>query len=120
MHELSLAAALLEQVTQVAAQQHAARVTSVHVVCGARLAIVPEFLQTAFEAVAEGTVAEGAGLQIDEEPLAARCRPCGTQFAPALDDYRCPACGQADVDLIAGCDLTLRTMVLEAAEPVVS
>lgn len=120
MHELSLATALLEQVAQLAAEQHAVRVTSVHVVCGARLAVVPEFLQTAFEAVAEGTAAEGAALQVDEEPLLVRCRPCGARYEPEVDDYRCPSCGQADVDFLAGSDLVLRAIVLEASEPVAS
>jgi hydrogenase nickel incorporation protein HypA/HybF len=113
MHEMSVAAALVEQLQRIAAEQHALRITEVEVQCGVMQQIVPEALQLAFEAASLDTPAAGAKLRIVEEGLTARCRGCGEQFQAAIDDYRCPRCKQADVELTSGRDILLRTVVCE-------
>jgi hydrogenase nickel incorporation protein HypA/HybF len=116
MHEFSLAAALLDQLLALAAAQHATRIATVHVRCGVLQQVVPEALELAFTAVTAETLAAGAHLELTVEPLAARCRTCQREFAPPLDDLRCPACRHADVDIVAGRDIVLQTVVCERAE----
>jgi hydrogenase nickel incorporation protein HypA/HybF len=113
MHEMSIASALMEQLLQLADQQHAARITDVEVHCGAMQQVVPESLRFAFEALSAGTLAAGATLRIVEEGLLAQCRSCGERFEAAIGDYRCPKCQAADVEIVAGRDIVLRTVVCD-------
>lgn len=113
MHELAIAENILEHVLRIAGEQRATRVLEVEVVCGVVQQIVPEALTLGFAAQSAGTAAEGAALKVTEEPVRARCRDCRAEFAAAIDDYRCPTCRRADVELVAGRDIVLKTVVCE-------
>lgn len=119
MHELSIALALLDELNALAAGQGLGRIERVEVEAGARRGIVPEALSLAFAEAARGGVAEGAELALSVLPTQARCRHCGLEFAPAVDDYACARCGQADVDILSGDEIVLRrvTGLLAAEEP---
>ena len=80
MHEMSIAAAMLDGVLQVAEQAGAARVEAVEVEIGVMKQVVPEALRVAWEAVRADTLADGAVLRIEEVPAAAECRRCGRRF----------------------------------------
>jgi hydrogenase nickel incorporation protein HypA/HybF len=82
----------------------------VTVAVGARRLVVPEALELAFATLSEGGPAEGARLRIEEVPLAARCRACGTSYAPRIDDYRCPGCARAEPEITAGNDILLTSL----------
>ena len=116
MHELSLAQELVHQLERLAAERGIARFTEVIVRCGAMQQVVPESLALAFEVLTPDTPAAGAKLKIVAEPIRARCRACGSSFEAAIDDYTCPACARADVEIIAGRDLVLQTVTGEAAD----
>lgn len=116
MHEMSIAASLMEQLQRIAAEQNAKRITEVEVVCGVMQQVVPEALELAFEALAQDTPAAEATLRIVEEPLVGTCRACNREYAPELDDFRCPACGLADPELTAGRDIVLKTVVVETED----
>ena len=47
---------------------------------GALCAVVPDSMQFCFDLATEGTVADGARLDIDVRPGAAHCRGCGEDF----------------------------------------
>ena len=111
MHELSIAMQLLDAVRAVAAEHHAACVELIDVHVGAMKLIVPEALEAAWEAVTEGTVAEGSRLVLTAQPLRGTCRECGRDFEPTLDNFLCPACGQADVEIVAGDEIVLMSVV---------
>lgn len=65
MHEQSLIEALMRQLEQVAAREGAAKVTAVHLWCGALSHFTPEHFREHFERVAVGTVAEGATVTVE-------------------------------------------------------
>lgn len=113
VHEMAIAEDLLRQVLAAAAQNQVRRVLSVELELGVQRLIVPEALEAAFEALAEGSVAQGAVLRMVEVPLEARCGGCGAQFAPSIDDYACPRCGEAMAELLAGNDIILRSLDAE-------
>ncbi len=114
MHEMSIATGILDTVLAVAAEHGAVRVEEVALEVGVMRLVVPEALAAAFEAVVAGTVVEGATLTQTEVPLQARCVPCGQAFNPTVDDFLCPACGQADVDILAGNDIILKSVVCQS------
>ena len=116
MHEMSLAAELIEQI-QVQAKQHGLiKVSRVEIEAGQMRGVVPEAMEAAFRAVSEGTVAEGAELVQIEVRAKARCRSCGKFFRPKMDDYRCPGCEHAEMSLVEGNDLILKSLSGEADE----
>ena len=75
--------------------------------------VVPEALQFAFEALAQGTPAEGGKLAIEEVPARFWCTTCAREFQ--ADDLfaDCPICHQPSGDLRAGRELELATVEVE-------
>jgi len=118
MHEASIAMAAIEQAVEAARQHGATRITRIALRIGALRQVVPEAMKLAFEACAIGTPAEGVVLDLQEEPVVARCRPCGRQFEPDLQaiSFACPQCGQADAELLAGNEIVLTSVECEQDE----
>ena len=106
MHEMALTQSVVDAVCAHAAGR---RVHSVKLEVGALCAVVPDAMTFCFELATEGTVADGASLEVDMRAGEARCRTCGAGFE--LNDLilLCP-CGSADVDVTAGRDLKILSM----------
>ncbi|MGW4244200.1 hydrogenase maturation nickel metallochaperone HypA/HybF [Nocardia sp. NPDC004722] len=111
MHEMAITQSVVDAVGEVAAGR---TVHSVTLDVGALCAVVPDAMLFCFELAAEGTVAQGANLEIHLVPGAARCRSCGAAFALPDLILLC-ACGSADVEVTAGQELRIRSM--EVSEP---
>ena len=95
MHELSIAESLVAIIKEEMDKHDVTRLMKVKVRYGQISAIVPEALETAFQALTQGTKMEGAKLETEEIPLRARCRSCGKEFSPQGDDLyimTCPFC----------------------------
>lgn len=106
MHEL----AITQSVVDAACDRAAGRpVRSIRIQVGALTAVVPQAMLFCFDLVTEGTVAEGASLQIEQCAGGAHCRSCGTDFALADTILLCP-CGSADVAVTAGRELQILSM----------
>jgi hydrogenase nickel incorporation protein HypA/HybF len=84
-------------------------VHSVKLEVGALCAVVPDAMTFCFELATEGTVADGARLDVDILPGAARCRSCDAHFELTDPILLCP-CGSADVEVLAGRDLRILSM----------
>jgi hydrogenase nickel incorporation protein HypA/HybF len=110
MHEMAIAVALLQQLESAAREHGLARIESVTVRTGVFRQVVPEALETAFAALAQGTRAEGAALRIELVPARARCRQCGHAFEPETDSFLCPQCHQADAEILEGDDIVLASL----------
>src|SRR3954447_15898831 len=77
MHELAIA----EQVVDTAIERgNGARVTRVVLHVGVLSAVLPDALRFCFDLVTEGTLAEGAVLEVVEIAGRARCRACGEEL----------------------------------------
>ena len=113
MHEMSIASSLVQQLLRIADEQHTGRITEVELVCGVMQQVVPEALQMAFEADTVDTPIAGATLKVVEEGLVARCRLCGERFDATIDNYMCPRCSAADVEIVVGRDIVLKSVVCE-------
>ncbi|AKS34754.1 hydrogenase maturation nickel metallochaperone HypA [Mycolicibacterium goodii] len=106
MHEMAITQSVVDAVCEQAAGR---RVHSVRLEVGALCAVVPDSMLFCFDLITEGTAADGARLDLDIRPGAARCRTCGAEFT--LDDpiLLCP-CGSADVEVTAGNELRILSM----------
>jgi hydrogenase nickel incorporation protein HypA/HybF len=111
VHELSIAHALVECVTEEAARRGADRVIAVSVRIGALSGVVSEALAFSFEVAALGTAAEGATLLIEDVPVTVFCPSCCVERTlPTIQDLRCPVCGAVTPDIREGRELEFTTM----------
>ncbi|SRR5690554_4690078 len=105
MHELSIAMSLIDLITQECKNHGVDRLKKVKVVAGELAGVVPEALKFSFEVVSEGTVAEGAELEIEVRPLQAICQDCSTEFIIEKMKFRCPQCESRNLKRSAGDEL---------------
>ena len=110
MHEMSIAVELMSQLEGIAAANGLATIEEVSISAGALRAIVPEALDMAFEAIAAGTCAAGAKLALETVAPRGRCRDCGEEFGVEVDNFACPHCNLANVELIAGNEIILASI----------
>ncbi len=106
MHELSIAQSIVATVCERAGKRP---VHSVRVRIGALTAVVPDAMQFCFALAVEGTVADGARLDIEHRPGTVHCRACGADTALRDVLLLCP-CGSADVAVTAGRELQIVSM----------
>lgn len=107
MHEMSLAVSLVRRLEAEASKAHLVRVTEVEVQVGTLQAVEPELFAEAFKAASLGTRSEGADIRVEPVKAEACCLICGEVYEPAWADYQCPACGQAEPQILQGRDMIL-------------
>ena len=110
MHEMALCAAVVELIEDAARAEGFASVRTVTLDLGALSHAAPEAMAFCFDAVARGTVAEGARLAIHRTPGAGWCAACAATVPLAERFAPCPRCGARDVQLTAGDELRLRDL----------
>jgi len=113
MHEMSLVASLMELIEETVARHGVRKVERVFLQAGRMASVEPMTLRSCFEALSEGTAAQGADLVIEEVPVQCSCRECTRVYRVERYDFRCPVCGSGDTELISGRELRLDR--LEAA-----
>lgn len=104
MHELSLMTNLLDAAVSAA---DGAPICALRIRVGPLSGVVVDALRFAFEALAPGTPAEGARLDVEETAPAFRCPRCGADYAAPVGFYECPSCGATDGELRGGDELEL-------------
>ena len=111
MHEMSLTRSIVSIVGEHAGRR---RVLRVRLEIGKLSAVVPEAIRFCFDVIAQGTVAEGAELEIIEIPGLGRCFDCGAEVEMDGPLAVCP-CGSRRLLRVAGEELKIKEMELEAA-----
>lgn len=112
MHELGIAGDILNVVLSEASKHGAKKVTAVTVRVGVLRGIVPANLRFLFESLAGGTIAFGAPLVIEEEPVVMECGECGTSEAGAMT-WECPSCKCPDIVVRGGDSLSIVSVELD-------
>jgi hydrogenase nickel incorporation protein HypA/HybF len=103
MHELAIAQ---EVIVAVSEHVRSARVKRLLVEIGRLSAVSPDALRSCFDLCTEGTVLEGANLEIVETPGLAICRPCGGEVV--LDrPFGVCRCGSTDLEWCSGEELQI-------------
>jgi len=113
MHELSLVEGIVDLIAEEARARAFSRVRVIHVSVGALGGAEPEALRFCFDAVARGTIADGARLEIRTVPALGWCSECSRQTPLAERFSECPACGRAPLRILAGDELRLSELEVE-------
>lgn len=112
MHEMSLAAGVLRVVEDAAARERFSRVKRVTLEAGALAGVEVGALRFALEAIAPGTVLDGAAIEIDERPGRAWCLRCATSVEIASRADPCPRCGTWQLTPTGGTELKVRELIV--------
>lgn len=110
MHELSITQGIIE-----ISEQHAGgrRVRGLVVEIGELSGVVPEAVEFAFEACSQGTLLEGARLNIVRIPGRGHCRTC-TVDVPLTSLYdACPTCGEYGLTAVSGEEMRVREIEVD-------
>ncbi|MEM0233447.1 MAG: hydrogenase maturation nickel metallochaperone HypA [Candidatus Nezhaarchaeales archaeon] len=136
MHELSTASSIFEVVLEVASRHGAKKIIEVNIDVGELTLLNPDQLSMAFKALSEGTIAEGANLNVNVVKAKARCNRCSEEWyvnlsgvssaishlmfmtCPACDaraflKQGCPKCGETNFDFISGNELIIKSIKIE-------
>ncbi len=116
MHEMTVAHGLLTIIEEQAKTHEITQVTLVRLKIGRLRGLDARQLRAAFKVLAEGSIAEGARLDLDEVIARARCYTCGTEWR--LPDFRfeCPACEATDAQILEGRELHIESFDGERGE----
>ena len=111
MHELGITRNLVAIVSERAAGK---RVRRVWLEIGARSAIMPDAVRFCFDVVAQGTVLEGAALDILQIAPGLQCEDCGEYASSPEQAIDCGTCGSSKVRRRTGDELNIKAMEVEA------
>jgi hydrogenase nickel incorporation protein HypA/HybF len=117
MHELSIAASIVEAVTESASAYPGARVKEVRLRVGALASVVEDSLQFCWELATEDSPLAGAALVIHKLPVIVHCEACGVDSeVDGVQSFRCPRCGGLAADLRQGRELEIESIELDVPD----
>lgn len=110
MHEVGLISDAIERAVLTARENGAERIERLTFKIASHGHVTREIVQTLFESLSSGTMAEGARLDIEFTAETAHCWECGTVFTDHLHDDLCPACGSQNVAAALAPDILLASI----------
>jgi hydrogenase nickel incorporation protein HypA/HybF len=113
MHELGIAAEILETAERELRQRPGARLRTVAVSVGAFSGVEANALHFAFDALVESSSIGRASLEIEHCPLRYRCAKCAESFVVNEFDLQCPRCGTLSDECVGGQELEIRYLEIE-------
>lgn len=113
MHEASLAGGVLQLLEDTARREGFERVSLLRLEAGQLAGVEVRALRFALEALAPGTLLQGAEIEIDEPPGQAWCLRCCTTVPIARRGDACPACGSHQLQATGGTELRVVDLLVE-------
>jgi len=112
MHELSLTQSVVEAIAE---RLGDARITRVRLEIGKISGVVVDSIRFCFDLITDGTTLQGAVLEIIEPSGECRCRDCSAEFTVDDPIILCPSCGSANVAVLSGRDLLIKSVEVTTA-----
>jgi hydrogenase nickel incorporation protein HypA/HybF len=113
MHELAITQSILDIAQQAAREHGVTRVREVRIKLGAYSGVVPQCVQDYFSIISQGTLAEGAVLNIQTLPVVVHCSHCGQDREIDRRHVRCPVCGGTDLKIIQGREFYVESLEVD-------
>ena len=113
MHEMALCEGILQAIEENARSEGYRRVNLVRLEIGALAGVEIDAMRFGFEAVMQGTLAEGAALDIRELPGKAWCMNCACVVPVSQRFDECPECGGYQLQVTAGEEMRIKELEVE-------
>jgi hydrogenase nickel incorporation protein HypA/HybF len=113
MHEVGIAASILESVEAEARRRPDTRFAAVGVRIGELSNVDKDALAFAFEALTRKTPLEKLRLEVEWCPRRQKCLDCSKEFAVHEFNLSCPKCGGNKTSCISGTELDIAYLELE-------
>jgi hydrogenase nickel incorporation protein HypA/HybF len=113
MHELGIAASILDCVQAEAERHPGQHISKVGVKVGELAAVDADALQFGFECLVKDTAFEPLQLKVENVPRIQRCPQCRNEFRMTDYDPRCPDCGEYLTVCISGEQLDIAYMEVD-------
>lgn len=107
MHELGLMTGIMDAVVKTAENAGADKVTEIKLTVGEMTEVVEEAMVFAFEALSEGTICEGAKLDLTIVHPRSKCLECGAVYDHDRFHVRCPECDSPFTELLQGREMQI-------------
>jgi hydrogenase nickel incorporation protein HypA/HybF len=120
MHELSVAAGILDVVRQYVPMSQAPLVRTVRLRVGEMAGVLPESLDFCFGAIVAGTPYALASLEIERVPARGTCGACGACVEASPPESCCSVCGSFGITLSSGEELQVVDVEIEDGAEVTS
>ncbi|MCD6512697.1 MAG: hydrogenase maturation nickel metallochaperone HypA [Thermoplasmata archaeon] len=111
MHEYSVMTGVVNSILDKIKGMNVKRVERVDMIVGELTFLSPEQMKFAFDVLTEGTLLEGAELNIEVKKARIKCRKCGYEGSMHVEEskeyhfelpvFKCPKCG-GEIDIIEG------------------
>lgn len=110
MHEMAICESILGIIREQARAQNFARVERVCLEIGPLSGVEIEALKFGFDVVTRNSLAEGAKLEIHEQPAEAWCMVC-SRTVPVKERFdACPECGSHQLQITRGGELRIKEL----------
>ena len=93
MHELPITEQIIKIATEHGQKARASKIARIRLVVGERSGYIGESIQMYFDIISEGTLCEGAELEIETVKPKMKCPACGALFERRPMRFDCPHCG---------------------------
>lgn len=113
MHEMSLAEGIIQLIDDSAAKNQFIRVKTVWLEIGQLAGVDAEAMRFCFDAVARGSIAEGAALEVIATPGLGSCFDCNRTVAVTARYEPCPHCGSYGVEVTGGTEMRVKELEVE-------
>jgi hydrogenase nickel incorporation protein HypA/HybF len=110
MHEIRIAKDLSAIVLEVAGREKLSKVTKVNISFGQLIQIVPDVFDFAFRETVRDTIAMDSVVDIEILPVKMRCKSCKEEFDVKENAFSCTGCGSADLDIVQGKELFIKSI----------
>ncbi|MES9945888.1 MAG: hydrogenase maturation nickel metallochaperone HypA [Candidatus Thiodiazotropha sp.] len=113
MHEMSLCEGVLNVLEEQALSQGYSRVKQVWLEIGSLSGVEPEAMRFSFDAVMNGSIADGARLEIIHLPGEAWCMQCSKPVQVSARYQPCPVCGSYQLQVTGGDEMRIKELEVE-------
>lgn len=93
MHEFPVTEQIIKIASEQAEKNRAKGVTRIHLVVGDSSGFIGESIQMYFDVISQGTICEGATLEIEKVKSKWKCPTCDNLYIHPPLSFACPKCG---------------------------
>ncbi len=113
MHEYPITQQIVKLAVEKAEENNALRIIGISLVVGEMTGFVGDSIRMYFDAIAEGTIAEGAELSIRYVKPKLACSACGEYFERQKFSFQCPYCNGKGIPTEIGREFYIEDIEVE-------